>query len=98
MSPETRERLAALLDPGLEPVNPLDAWGTGRDYERVFTECLCTLMEDADTACGFISHSLRAGFWISEVWGPGGARECPAQRQADRRGFELSLGAGRRHR
>ena len=68
ISAETRERLAALLDPGLEPVNPLDAWGTGRDYERVFTECLCTLMEDPDTACAFISHSLRAGFWVSEAW------------------------------
>ena len=68
VSPETGRRLAALLDPGLEPVNPLDAWGTGRDYERVFAECLCTLMEDPDTACGFISHSLRAGFWISEAW------------------------------
>ena len=68
LSPETRERLAALLDPGLEPVNPLDAWGTGREYERVFTECLNALMEDPDTACGFISHSLRANFWISEAW------------------------------
>ena len=68
ISPETRERLAALLEPGLEPVNPLDAWGTGRDFECVFTECLCTLMEDPDTACAFISHSLRARFWISEAW------------------------------
>ena len=68
LSPETRERLATLLDPGLEPVNPLDAWGTGRDYERVFTECLCALMEDPGTACAFISHSLRAGFWVSEAW------------------------------
>ena len=68
MSPETRERLAALLDPGLEPVSPLDAWGTGREYERVFSECLGALMEDPDTACGFISHSVRNGFWISEAW------------------------------
>ena len=68
ISPETRDRLAALLDPGLEPVNPLDAWGTGRDYERVFSECLCALMEDPDTACGFISHSIRDEFWISEGW------------------------------
>ena len=68
VSPESRERLVELLDPGLEPVNPLDAWGTGRDYERVFTECLSTLMEDPDTACGFVSHSLRANFWISEAW------------------------------
>ena len=72
ISPETRRRLAALLDPGLEPVNPLDAWGTGRDYERVFTECLSALMEDPDTACGFISHSLRAGFLISEAWARAG--------------------------
>ena len=28
---ETRQRLAAALDPGLEPGNPLDVWGTGRD-------------------------------------------------------------------
>ena len=68
VSPDTRERLVTLLDPGLEPVNPLDAWGTGHDYERVFTECLSVLMEDSDTACGFISHSLREGFWISEAW------------------------------
>ena len=68
ISPETRDRLAELLDPGLDPVNPLDAWGTGRDYERVFTECLSTLMEDSHTACGFISHSLRANFWISDAW------------------------------
>ena len=34
----------------------------------MFTECLCALMEDPDTACAFISHSLRAGFWISEAW------------------------------
>ena len=68
LSPETRERLAALLDPGLEPVNPLDAWGTGREYERVFAECLGALMADPGTACGFISHSVRTGFWISEAW------------------------------
>ncbi len=80
ISPETRERLAALLDPGLEPVNPLDAWGTGRDYERVFTECLHALMEDPDTACAFISHSLREDFWISEAWSRV-AREC-ARRSA----------------
>ena len=68
ISPETRERLAALLDPGLEPVSPLDAWGTGREYERVFSECLGALMDDPGTACGFISHSVRTGFWISEAW------------------------------
>ena len=50
ISSETRVRLAGLLDPGLPPVNPLDAWGTGREYERVFAESMAALLEDQDTA------------------------------------------------
>ena len=50
ISAETRERLAARLDPGLPAVNPLDAWGTGRDYQAVFAECMRALLDDADTA------------------------------------------------
>jgi acyl-CoA synthetase (NDP forming) len=46
VSEETQGRLAALLDPGLLPTNPLDAWGTGRDFQRVFTESLLALAED----------------------------------------------------
>jgi len=36
----TRARLAAALDPSLEPVNPLDAWGTLNDFDRTYAECL----------------------------------------------------------
>lgn len=50
ISAETRGRLAAVLDPGLPAVNPLDAWGTGRDYERIFGECIAALLDDPDTA------------------------------------------------
>jgi acyl-CoA synthetase (NDP forming) len=42
----TRQRLAAALDPGLEPGNPLDVWGTGRDPEALFTEALSALADD----------------------------------------------------
>ncbi|MBI1877599.1 MAG: acetate--CoA ligase family protein [Chloroflexi bacterium] len=42
--------LAAILEPGLDPINPLDAWGTGNDYERIYLECLQTL--DADPLTG----------------------------------------------
>jgi acetate---CoA ligase (ADP-forming) len=42
----TRQRLAAVLDPGLEPGNPLDVWGTGRDAEGLFTEALSALADD----------------------------------------------------
>jgi acyl-CoA synthetase (NDP forming) len=43
---DTKKRLAAVLDPGLEPGNPLDVWGTGRDQEVLFTETLCALADD----------------------------------------------------
>jgi acetate---CoA ligase (ADP-forming) len=50
ISERTRDRLREILDPGLPPVNPLDAWGTGRDYERVFADCIRALLGDPDTA------------------------------------------------
>jgi acyl-CoA synthetase (NDP forming) len=46
VSPATRARLAAVLDPGLEPGNPLDLWGTGRDTEALFTEALAAFADD----------------------------------------------------
>jgi acyl-CoA synthetase (NDP forming) len=48
----TRQVLRQQLDPGLEPINPLDAWGTGRDFERIFETCLHALMSDDDSALG----------------------------------------------
>jgi acetate---CoA ligase (ADP-forming) len=47
LAEETRQRLAAVLDPGLEPGNPLDVWGTGRDSQELFTETLSALADDA---------------------------------------------------
>ena len=41
------QRLPALLDPGLEPTNPLDVWGTGADTETLFADCLTALADDA---------------------------------------------------
>jgi acetate---CoA ligase (ADP-forming) len=46
ISAATRERLAGLLDPGLQPGNPLDVWGTGRDTEPLFAGCLSALAAD----------------------------------------------------
>jgi acyl-CoA synthetase (NDP forming) len=42
----TSDRISEVLDPGLEPANPVDAWGTGRDAEEVFAVCLDALAED----------------------------------------------------
>jgi acetate---CoA ligase (ADP-forming) len=46
LAPATAARLAALLDEGLAPGNPLDVWGTGRDTEELFTGCLDALAAD----------------------------------------------------
>jgi acyl-CoA synthetase (NDP forming) len=46
LADQTRERLALVLDPGLEPGNPLDVWGTGRESEELFTESLSALADD----------------------------------------------------
>jgi acyl-CoA synthetase (NDP forming) len=42
----TRARLAAILDPGLVPVNPLDVWGTGADTRELFAGSLTALAQD----------------------------------------------------
>jgi acyl-CoA synthetase (NDP forming) len=46
LAPATAARLAALLDEGLAPGNPLDVWGTGRDPEPLFAGCLDALAAD----------------------------------------------------
>ncbi len=50
ISARTRERLAEELEEGLEPGNPLDAWGTGNDADEIFIACMRTLLDDPDTA------------------------------------------------
>jgi len=46
ISDNTRRRLERVLEPGLPPVNPLDAWGTGNDFETIFFKCMQALAED----------------------------------------------------
>ena len=46
ISPETTARLAALLDPGLEPANPLDVWGTGSRAGEQLSGSLAALAGD----------------------------------------------------
>jgi acyl-CoA synthetase (NDP forming) len=50
ISAETKGKIAAVLDPGLVAENPLDAWGTGIDADRIFRESLNALHDDPDTA------------------------------------------------
>jgi acyl-CoA synthetase (NDP forming) len=54
----TRARLAALLDPGLIPANPLDVWGTGADTEGLFAGCLRAMADDEDVAAVALAVDL----------------------------------------
>jgi acyl-CoA synthetase (NDP forming) len=50
ISDATRERIDAVLDPGLIAENPLDAWGTGIDADRIYVESFLALHDDPETA------------------------------------------------
>ena len=52
----TRDRLIEILDPGLDPDNPVDAWGTGKEAVTVFREALDALA--ADPAVGVIAFCV----------------------------------------
>ena len=57
----TTEKLSQRLEYGLDPVNPLDAWGTGHDYASIFQDCMTSLMEDQDTGFGLWVADIRDG-------------------------------------
>ena len=46
LSADTTARLAALLDPGLLPANPLDVWGTGSGTRALLAGALTTLARE----------------------------------------------------
>ena len=58
LSEATRARLADLLDPGLEPGNPLDVWGTGADAVGLFAGSLAALADDPSVAAVALAVDL----------------------------------------
>ncbi len=72
IGPETRATLGEHLEHGLEAINPLDAWGTGRDYQAIFEHCWQALLDDDDTAIGVFVADLTSGFYLHESF----ARIC----------------------
>ncbi len=58
ISPQTTATLAAALDPGLEPANPLDLWGTGKDIEPLVADCMSALAADPAVAAVALAVDL----------------------------------------
>lgn len=62
ISDATTARIQATLDPGLVAANPLDAWGTGIDADRIFREAFAALADDDDVAAlAFVVDLTRQG-------------------------------------
>src|SRR5436190_465224 len=62
VSDATLGRIEVLLDPGLEAANPLDAWGTGIDADRIFRESFAAFADDdAVAAMAFVVDMTRQG-------------------------------------
>ncbi|HEV7716413.1 MAG TPA: acetate--CoA ligase family protein [Steroidobacteraceae bacterium] len=69
LTPATTAKLASLLDPGLPPINPLDAWSTGGpDYHVSMQQCFAALMSDPGAAFGAVIHDRVAGGGIHESY------------------------------
>ncbi len=58
LQPATLDRLAGDLDPGLEPGNPLDVWGTGSDTRTLFTSTLSAMVDDPGVAVAALGVDL----------------------------------------
>ncbi len=46
LSQETQTQLSQILEPGLDPINPLDAWGTDNNFEEIYAKCCLVLNND----------------------------------------------------
>ena len=62
-------KIAGLLDPGLEPANPVDAWGTGRDSKEIFVGCLDALASDPAIGAVAFSVDLTAEESLDDAYG-----------------------------
>ncbi|HEV7251893.1 MAG TPA: acetate--CoA ligase family protein [Mesorhizobium sp.] len=66
ISTGTLERLRPHLDSGLEPANPLDVWGSGRDFETHVEACMDAMLADPDTSVGVLFQDIRDGSYVAD--------------------------------
>jgi acyl-CoA synthetase (NDP forming) len=67
---DTRQRLGAVLDPGLEADNPVDAWGTGRDASDVLAESALALARDPAVGAVVVNLDMTSEDDPDEGYGP----------------------------
>jgi acetate---CoA ligase (ADP-forming) len=65
ISDATLDRLRPHLDSGLQPANPLDVWGSGRDFEVHVEACMDAMLDDPDTAIGVLFQDIRDDSYVA---------------------------------
>ncbi|HXV35761.1 MAG TPA: acetate--CoA ligase family protein, partial [Myxococcota bacterium] len=58
ISEPTQRTLGELLEPGLDPVNPLDAWGTGNGADDIYARSIQALDADPSTGITLLAVDL----------------------------------------
>lgn len=66
LSDETMEKLEDIQEYGQHASNPLDPWGTGIDFEKIFGDSMSCMLRDENAAIGLMSQDLRDGYYLSE--------------------------------
>lgn len=68
LNEDTNTRLKSVLDEGVAPDNPLDAFGTGHDVVKVYRECLKVLDCDPDTGVLVLAVDLARDSYLSPAY------------------------------
>ncbi|MFQ5419052.1 MAG: acetate--CoA ligase family protein, partial [Anaerolineae bacterium] len=66
LTPATNQRLAEILEPGVVPDNPLDAFGTGHDVVGTYRESLLALHDDPHTDLLVLAVDLARDSYLSQ--------------------------------
>lgn len=65
ISEVTRNILRENLDSGLKPENPLDAWGSGHEFETKVQNCMAALMNDPATGALAVFQDMRDASFVA---------------------------------
>jgi acyl-CoA synthetase (NDP forming) len=61
LSESTKAAIATVIEPGLAPENPLDAWGTGNSSDEIYQTCALALDGDPQTGLTLFAVDLTRG-------------------------------------
>lgn len=67
LSPATTTRVQDVLEDGIDPENPLDAWGTGKGAEETFRAATVAMLEDPTVGLGFYVLNWRDGYELHQM-------------------------------